>query len=519
MNKQTEKPRLSFWEIWNMSFGFLGIQFGFALQNANVSRIFETLGASVDNIPILWIAAPVTGLVVQPIIGHLSDQTWNKLGRRRPYFLVGAIFASLALIIMPNSPVLWVAAGMLWIMDASINISMEPFRAFVGDMLPADQHTKGFAMQTFFIGTGAVIASALPYIMTNWIGLANTAAAGEIPPAVKWSFYIGGITFLGSVLWTVFRTEEYPPDELERYSQNEPGSNSLIDAAKEAIDSGSAKRKLTVASSLMVIGLVLTYYIYGANFEKELYIFSIGVAVFGLVMAIAGFMQKMGKEEHGLVVVVSDFLSMPKTMVQLSAVQFFSWFALFAMWIYTTAAVTSHVYGTSDTTSVLYNEGADWVGILFAIYNGFAALIAFTLPYFAKLTSRKIVHAVSLLIGGVSLASIYWISSPMMLILPMLGIGLAWGSILAMPYAILSGAIPAKKMGVYMGLFNFFIVIPQIVAASILGTMLRNLFNGEAIFALIAGGGAMAFAALMMVFVDDKAAQEMNEPEAVEPAE
>lgn len=516
MNKQTEKPKLSFWEIWNMSFGFLGIQFGFALQNANVSRIFETLGANIDNIPILWIAAPVTGLVVQPIVGHLSDRTWNSLGRRRPYFLIGAIFASLALIIMPNSPVLWVAAGMLWIMDASINISMEPFRAFVGDMLPADQHTKGFAMQTFFIGTGAVIASALPYIMTNWIGLANTAPAGEIPQAVKWSFYIGGITFLGSVLWTVLKTEEYPPDQFEKFSEEEPGSeSSLLDAAKEGKARGNAKRKLISASILLVIGLGLTYYIYGADFEKELYVFSIGVAVFGLIMGIAGLMQKMGNEEHGLVVVVSDFLGMPKTMIQLSAVQFFSWFALFAMWIYTTAAVTSHVYGTSDTTSALYNEGADWVGILFAIYNGFAAVIAFALPYLSKLSSRKIVHAGALLIGGASLASIYVISNPTMLILPMLGIGIAWGSILAMPYAILSGAIPAPKMGVYMGLFNFFIVIPQIVAASILGTMLRNFFGGEAIYALIAGGVAMGIAALMMVFVDDKAAEEMDEPSEV----
>jgi len=512
MNKQTEKPKLTFWEIWNMSFGFLGIQFGFALQNANVSRIFETLGASVDNIPILWIAAPVTGLVVQPIIGHMSDKTWNSWGRRRPYFLTGALFASAALLIMPNSPVLWVAAGMLWIMDASINISMEPFRAFVGDMLPAEQHTKGFAMQTFFIGTGAVIASALPYIMTNWIGLSNTAAAGEIPPAVKWSFYVGGVTFLGSVLWTVFKTEEYPPEEFERYSQDEPGSDSIIDAAKKEEARGNVKRKFSVASLLITVGLALTYYVYGANYEQELYIFTVGIAVFGLVMAIAGLMQQAGKKEHGLVVVVSDFLSMPKTMVQLSFVQFFSWFALFAMWIYTTAAVTSHIYGTSDTTSVLYNEGADWVGICFAIYNGFAAIIAFALPVLAKWSSRKIVHAVSLLIGGASLVGIYFINDPMMLVLPMLGIGVAWGSILAMPYAILSGAIPSSKMGVYMGLFNFFIVIPQIVAASILGAMLRNFFAGEAIYALIAGGISMGIAALTMVFVDDKAAEEMNEP-------
>lgn len=514
MNKQTEKPKLNFWDIWNMSFGFLGIQFGFALQNANVSRIFETLGASVDDIPILWIAAPVTGLVVQPIIGHLSDRTWNKWGRRRPYFLIGAIFASLALIIMPNSPVLWVAAGMLWIMDASINISMEPFRAFVGDMLPAEQHTKGFAMQTFFIGIGAVVASALPYIMTNLIGLSNTAPTGEIPQAVQWSFYLGGITFLASVLWTVFRTEEYPPEEFERYSQENPGADSLIDAAQESVSRGSVSRKLTVASILTAIGLALSYYIFGAGFEKELYIFSFGIAAFGVIMGMAGFMQKAGKEDHGLVVVVTDFLSMPKTMVQLSFVQFFSWFALFAMWIYTTSAVTSHIYGTSDTTSMLYNEGADWVGICFAVYNGFAAVIALALPYLAKWTSRKIVHSLSLLIGGASLAGIYFINDPMMLILPMLGIGLAWGSILAMPYAILSGAIPAKKMGVYMGLFNFFIVIPQIVAASILGSMLRNFFGGEAIYALIAGGVSMGIAALMMVVVDDKAAEEVAASES-----
>ncbi|WP_138429554.1 MFS transporter [Fodinibius saliphilus] len=513
MNKQSTKPKLTFWEIWNMSFGFLGIQFGFALQNANVSRIFETLGASVDDIPILWIAAPVTGLVVQPIIGHMSDKTWNSLGRRRPYFLFGAIFASLALFIMPNSPYLWIAAGMLWIMDASINVSMEPFRAFVGDMLPEDQHTKGFAMQTFFIGTGAVIASALPYIMTNWIGLSNTAAAGEIPSAVKWSFYIGGLTFLGSVLWTVLKTEEYPPEKFDRFVKDESASDSLIDAAKATESLGGLKKKFVIGSALMAFGLGLTYYINGAGFEKELFIFSIGVAVFGAVMTIAGLMQKAGMEDHGLVVVVSDFLSMPTTMVQLSFVQFFSWFALFAMWIYTTAAVTSHIYGTSDTTSMLYNEGADWVGICFAIYNGFAALIAFALPKLAKWSSRKIVHAASLLIGGVSLAGIYFVSDPMMLVVPMLGIGLAWGSILAMPYAILSGAIPSTKMGVYMGLFNFFIVIPQIVAASILGTMLRNFFGGEAIYALIAGGVSLTIAAAMMVFVDDKAAEDMEAAE------
>lgn len=509
--ENAQKPRLNFWQIWNMSFGFLGIQFGFALQNANVSRIFETLGASVDNIPILWIAAPITGLVVQPIIGHYSDSTWNSLGRRKPYFLAGAILASLALFIMPNSPSLWIAAGMLWVMDASINVSMEPFRAFVGDMLPDDQHTKGFAMQTFFIGTGAVVASVLPWVMTNWIGLSNTAASGVIPPSVRWSFYIGGAAFLGSVLWTVFRTEEYPPEEFEKYADPKTGEDSIIDAASQSQDRGSVQRKTIIGSALLLIGLALTYYIYGAAFEKELYIFSIGMACFGLVMMLAALLQNMGKKEHGLVVVVTDFFNMPKTMIQLSFVQFFSWFALFALWIYTTPAVTKHIYGTTDTTSLLYNQGADWVGFCFGIYNGFAALVAFALPVLARWTSRKIVHACSLIIGGISLAGIYFISDPIMLILPMLGIGLAWGSILAMPYAILSGSIPSSKMGIYMGLFNFFIVIPQIIAASILGSLVRNFFGGEAIYALIMGGATMGLAALMMFVVDDKAAQKAED--------
>lgn len=505
MNKSAKKPSLGFWDIWNMSFGFLGIQFGFALQNANVSRIFETLGASIDDIPILWIAAPVTGLIVQPIIGHLSDKTWNRLGRRRPYFLFGAIFASLALIVMPNSPSLWIAAGTLWIMDASINISMEPFRAFVGDMLPSHQRTKGFAMQSFFIGTGAVVASLLPWMMTNWFGISNTAAAGEIPPSVKWSFYVGAFAFFASVLWTVIRVKEYPPEEFERFSEDEDAPESIIESAQQAgtVEEGGGSRKLYFGFLSAIIGFLSTYLVYNAGYQKELYVLSVGLVSLGLIMVFAAILQKKGKTEHGLVVVMNDFLNMPKTMFQLSFVQFFSWFALFAMWIYTTAAVTSHIYGTSDTTSLLYNEGADWVGVCFGAYNGFAALVAFALPPLAKKLSRKLVHALSLLVGGVSLAGIYFMSDPNMLLISMVGIGLAWASILAMPYAILSGALPAKKMGVYMGIFNFFIVIPQIVAASMLGFMLRNFFGGEAIYALILGGASMALAAVMMLFVDD----------------
>jgi len=505
MNKISKKPKLSFWEIWNMSFGFLGIQFGFALQNANVSRIFETLGAQIGNISILWIAAPVTGLVVQPIIGHLSDRTWNRLGRRRPYFLSGAILASLALIVMPNSPVLWVAAGMLWVMDASINVSMEPFRAFVGDMLPADQHTKGFALQSFFIGTGAVIASVLPYVLTNWLGLSDTAPAGQIPLSVKWSFYIGAVAFLGAVIWTVLKTEEYPPDEFERYTRSEPGDSSLIEAAQQGVAQDNSDKKLLWGTMLVALGAILTYLVYSNHLEKELYIFGSGIAIFGLVMITAAFMQRSGRQEHGLVVVMSDFMNMPTTMIQLSLVQFFSWFALFAMWIYTTPAVTNHIYGTSDTTSVLYNQGADWVGICFAVYNGFAAVIALILPACARLISRKVVHAISLLVGGISMAAIYYINDPEILLIPMVGIGLAWASILAMPYAILSGVLPASKNGIYMGLFNFFIVIPQIVAASILGFLVKQFFSGQAIYALIVGGIAMGLAALMMPFVNDRA--------------
>ena len=498
------KPRLSFWQIWNMSFGFLGIQFGFALQNANVSRIFETLGANIDTIPLLWLAAPVTGLIVQPIIGYFSDRTWNRLGRRRPYFLVGAILASLALFVMPNSPVLWVAAGMLWILDASINVSMEPFRAFVGDMLPSEQRTKGFAMQSFFIGTGAVVASALPWMMTNLFDIANTAPEGMIPPSVKWSFYVGGAVFFLAVLWTVTRSHEYPPEELEAFEAYESEEIEDENALREIpIVSGGGTNKVWFGATFLFIGIVTTFMVYQFELDLELYILTVGTLVMGAVALLAGLIQKGGRTEQGLVVVMHDFIHMPKTMIQLAVVQFFSWFSLFSMWIYTTAAVTSHIYGTSDTTSVLYNEGADWVGILFAVYNGFAAIVAFALPPLAKRTSRKIVHSISLTAGGLSLAAIYMMSNPNMLIISMLGVGLAWASILAMPYAILAGSLPSKKMGLYMGIFNFFIVIPQIIAASMLGYITRNWFEGEAIYSLILGGGAMILAAFSMYFVDD----------------
>jgi maltose/moltooligosaccharide transporter len=499
-----KKPKLSFFQIWNMSFGFLGIQFGFALQNANVSRIFETLGASVDDIPILWVAAPVTGLIVQPIIGHMSDKTWNRLGRRRPYFLVGAILASLALIIMPNSPTLWIAAGMLWIMDASINISMEPFRAFVGDMLSSEQRTSGFAMQSFFIGTGAVIASALPFILTNWFNVPTEPSAGKlIPPNVKLAFYLGAGVFFLAILWTLIRTKEYSPAELEEFEKGERALLGITDA--DSTRSAAVKEPQFFRAGLIwfAAGVLLTFILTQMQVEKELYILGGGLAIFGILQILAGFLRSAGKSENGLNAILTDLKNMPPTMAQLAIVQFFSWFALFAMWIYTTSAVTSQIYGTSDTASAAYNDGANWVGVLFAVYNGFAALVAFLLPVLAKATSRKITHSVSLVAGGISLCAISLIGSPQLLLLPMFGIGLAWASILSMPYAILTGALPQNKMGVYMGIFNFFIVIPQILAASILGSMVRHLFSGNTMNALVAGGVSMLVAAIFVVFVKD----------------
>ncbi len=501
----SKKPRLSFWQIWNMSFGFLGIQFGFALQNANVSRIFETLGANVEDIPILWIAAPVTGLIVQPIIGHMSDKTWNRLGRRRPYFLFGAIFASVALLFMPNSPALWIAAGTLWIMDASINISMEPFRAFVGDMLPNEQRTQGFAMQSFFIGTGAVVGSVLPYVMTNWLNISNTAPEGIIPPSVKWSFYIGGFVFFLAILWTIFSTKEYPPEKLKEFEEAErqtTNKQELIN--EEEVVSGRFAR---VGGIFGLIGLLIAVVTWVMHLEKELYILGGILILFFLLMMVASALKSQKKDENALVEIFSDLLRMPLTMKQLALVQFFTWVGLFSMWIYTTAGVTSHIYGATDPTTKLYNDGADWVNVLFAVYNGVAALVAFALPVLAKYTNRKITHFISLVIGGLGLASIYLFKDPNWLILPMVGVGVAWASILSMPYAILTGSLPSNKMGIYMGIFNFFIVIPQILAATILGFMVKDLFEGQAIYALVFGGISMVVAAVLVLFVKDVSAE------------
>jgi maltose/moltooligosaccharide transporter len=496
-----KKRKLSFWEIWNMSFGFLGIQFGFALQNANTSRIFETLGAEVERIPILWIAAPVTGLVVQPIIGYFSDRTWTRLGRRRPYFLVGAVLASIALCIMPNSPSLWVAAGMLWIMDASINISMEPFRAFVGDNLPSEQRTLGFAMQSFFIGIGAVVGSVMPYVFTNWFGISNTAPEGIIPDSVKWSFYVGAAVFLLTVLWTVFRSREYTPEELGAFAENQQGETPSLTAEAQSL---RVSKLRTYGTVMILLGVVATFFPYYFNLQKELYILTVGIALIGVLFLLAAAVRGRNVE-NGFVVIMTDLLYMPKTMKQLASVQFFSWFALFSMWIYTTQAVTGHIYGTTDPTSQVYNDGADWVTVLFGVYNGVAALVAFLLPVLAKMTSRKITHLLALVLGGLGLISVYFISNPDWLLASMIGVGIAWASILSVPYAMLAGSLPPKKMGYYMGVFNFFIVIPQMVAATILGFLVNRIFDDEPIYALIIGGISMILAGLLTLRVEDSA--------------
>ncbi len=496
------KPRLTFWQIWNMSFGFLGIQIGFALQNANVSRIFETLGAKVEDIPILWIAAPVTGLVVQPIVGYFSDRTWNRLGRRRPYFLGGAILASLALLAMPNSPALWVAAGVLWMMDASINISMEPFRAFVGDNLTSAQRTTGFAMQSFLIGTGAVAASLLPSVLTR-LGVANTAPAGVIPDSVRWSFYLGAVVFFAAVLWTVLRSQEYSPEEMASFIENQEREEYARAERTAEGYAANGGRQMTLGIVLFVAGAGLSAWLYRAAIH-EVMVLSLALAVGGLLLFVSGMMQRGGHHANGFVTILTDLQDMPRTMKQLASVQFFSWFALFAMWIYTTSAVTSHVYHATDPTSALFNEGANWVGVGFGVYNGVAAIVAFLLPVLAARTSRRATHAICLLAGAAGLASIYLLTDPTWLLASMVGVGVAWASILSMPYAILTGALPPSKMGYYMGVFNFFIVIPQIVAAALLGYIVGRFFHGEAIYALLVGGASLVVAAALTMRVDDR---------------
>ena len=444
-----EKRKLSFWEIWNMSFGFLGIQMGFALQNANASRILQIFGADVHELSWFWIIAPLMGLIVQPIIGHYSDNTWGRFGRRKPYFLTGALLASIGLILMPQAeifiafmPALWVGAGMLMIMDASFNIAMEPFRALVGDNLRADQHTLGLSVQTALIGVGAVVGSWLPYVLTNWFGVSNLASENSaVPKNLIYSFIIGAIILVGSILITILTTKEYSPEELAKF-----------------------------------------------NDEKE-------------------HKEAMGEKEAKLSDIFTDFAKMPETMRQLSWVQFFSWFGLFGMWVFTTPAIAQHIYGLriDDTKSAEFQSAGDWVGIIFGVYNFVSAIVAFALPYIAKQIGRRKTHALSLVLGGIGLISVYFMPNKEALIFSMVLVGFAWASILAMPYAILAGSIHPKKMGVYMGIFNFFIVIPQIVNALIGGPLVKYVYGDHAIYALVMSGVSFIIAAFLVTKVKDNA--------------
>jgi len=429
-----DKPPRTFWQIWNLSFGFFGIQFGWGLQMANMSAIYEYLGARADQIPILWLAAPLTGLIVQPIIGHASDRTWGPLGRRRPYFLAGAILSSAALILMPRSSALWMAAGLLWVLDACINISMEPFRAFVADLLPEFQRTRGFAMQSLFIGLGAVVASALPYLLTNFFHFQTNTAGSAIPFTVRLSFYIGAVAFLGAVLWTIFTTKEYPPDNLAEFQRQKSEHSGLAASARE---------------------------------------------------------------------ILLSIREMPRTMRQLAWVQICTWMGLFCMWLYFPVAVARNVFGAPDTSSPLYSAGAEWAGVCFGMYSLVCFGFSFVLPTLARLYGRKTTHTLCLICGGLGLLSVAVIHDKYLLLLSMTGVGIAWASTLSMPYSILAGSLPHGKTGVYMGIFNFFIVIPEITASLVFGWVMGHLLNNNRLSAVVAGGVFFLLAAMLTQRVED----------------
>jgi maltose/moltooligosaccharide transporter len=479
------RPAMTFWQIWNMCFGFLGIQFAFGLQNANVSRIFQTLGADVDSIAGLWIAAPLTGLIVQPIIGYMSDRTWNWLGRRRPYFLAGAVLASLALLAMPRSPVLWFAAGMLWVLDASINIAMEPFRAFVADQLPPAQRPAGYSMQSFFIGAGAVVASMMPWLLTH-AGVSNVGDADSaVPDSVRYSFDVGAVVLLVAILWTVLSTREYPPTQLHAFADATPLS--------EGVEPGTARRASLRGLIWALVGGLGVVLVWRMGLDRYLYVLAGGATIWGVLLLI-NLRGAVGSLIH-------DIDNMPQRMRELVPVQFFSWLALFCMWTQSTAAVTQEHFGTTDTSSALYNEGANWVGVLFAAYSGFAAAAAAVIPFLVRRLGMRAAHALNLLFGAVALLSFLAIRDPDWLLLSMVGIGFAWASIVSMPYALLAGSVPSRKMGVYMGIFNFFIVIPQLVIASITRVLLGYVFDGQPIYMLAVGGASFFIAAMFTLRV------------------
>lgn len=509
-----QKPSLSFGQIWNMCFGFFGIQIGFDLQVGNMSRIFQTLGAEMDSLAVLWVAAPLTGLLVQPVVGYFSDRTWGRWGRRRPFFMVGAILASLSLFVMPNSPSLWVAAGLLWILDASLNVTMEPKRAFIGDMLPDEQRTTGFAMQSFFIGLGAVLAGSLPWLLTQF-GVANTAPEGQIPLTVHIAFYVGGAAMFLAVMYTVLKTKEYSPEQLEAFEKAKLELQAQSSNEEDEISQKSVSFFVRAGSLWVLAGALLATFIFVARsevrpswlgsirFEQDLYVLAGLVAGFGVVQLIAGYLRNGDRSSNGFLEVVNDLFSMPKTMQQLAVVQFFSWFGLFAMWIYGTPAVADFHYQAKEASSALYQEAGNWWSLLGAVRNGVAAIAALAIIWLASKLDRRFLHSTCLGLGALGFLGMTLIQTPSVLVVPMMGVGVAWAAIVSVPYAMLSASVPQKKMGIYMGVFNIFIVVPQLLAATLLGFLLRTFFNSEPIGAFIIASTSFAFAAIAVLFVKE----------------
>ena len=490
-----QKPRQNFAGLWNISFGFFGIQIGFALQNANMSRVFQTLGSSIDDLPALWVAAPLTGLLVQPIIGHLSDRTWNRLGRRRPYFLTGAILSALALFLMPLSPAfgapLLFAAAMLWLLDASLNISMEPFRAFVGDMLHTDQHAAGYAVQTAFIGAGAVVGSIFPWFLEQ-LGVSNLAADGGIPDTVKWSFWGGGLALFCAVLWTIVTTREYSPEQQAAFAHaQEAAPQHPVRALASKSDVGGA--------GWIGAGLAVMLAVDRLALEKEVLLLGALLAAYGVISGIGIALARQGRSANMLSSIVGDFAGMPDVMKRLALVQFFSWSALFIMWINTTPVVTQYVFGSTDTTSAAYNEGANWVNVLFTVYNAVAAVAALALlPWLSRRVGQVMTHSICLTLGAGGFLMFVFVRDATLLLLAEVGIGIAWASILAMPYAILASNLPQAKLGIYMGLFNVFVVVPQLLVATVMGSIMQAFFPGEPVWTMLFAAASWLVAALAM---------------------
>ncbi|MDR6788074.1 maltose/moltooligosaccharide transporter [Sphingomonas sp. BE138] len=497
---QPRRHRQSLAGLANISFGFFGIQIGFALQNANMSRIFQSLGTSLDDLPALWIAAPLTGLLVQPVIGHLSDRTWlGRFGRRRPYFLAGAVLAALSLFVMPLSPALIVAALMLWVLDASLNISMEPFRAFVGDMLDRDQHAAGYGVQTAFIGAGAVFGSIFPWLLEQ-AGVSNIAAPGQIPDSVRFAFWFGGAALLASVLWTVVTTREYSPAEMAAF-------DGAADVEDGATTRALAARATTAPLAWIAAGAAVAALVAVAGLEKEMYLLGGLLAGYGVASLIAIRRARGGRAPGLLGHIVGDFAGMPPLMKRLAVVQFCSWSALFIMWINTTPVVTQVFFAAPDAASPAYQRGANWVDVLFATYNGVAAVSAlFLLPWLSRRIGQARTHVVGLLCGAAGFASIFAMPDARWLLLSQVGIGIAWSTILAMPYAILASALPQRKLGVYMGLFNVFVVTPQLLVATVMGSITRAFFPTEPIWTMAFAAATMAGAAVAMLRIRDRPA-------------